>query len=424
MKLKHYWFSVTQKHLEENKVDFVNELLTRRVIKKWAYILHDKDCYTKVDELNNPEHKEGINKPNHVHFYLNFGDSGIEHTSVASWFSINEHSVKKIQTNASNCLLYFVHGTKDAIAEGKYQYSWGEVKHSANWDPELFTEEERFENYIGRFDEYSYKQQIEYIHNVKNIKTKLKLQKQLDEAFVSELKYRATFIDRFIQVMFITGATGTGKTTFARQLVEKLNYFDIVPEAYCRKKSTTGEKLYRKLDYCISGSSNDVFESYKGEDVFILDDMRDDSFSFTDLLKFLDNHTNSLVKSRFSNKCFFGVLIIITSEQPLSEWYRDENNASKTIFDRKTLKQLYRRISNYVVCKEDCIYLYDKIDDNGKPSGNYKMIKNTTSEYYKDKPKSINVNDLICSEFEIIEPIAKNVEQMRLIEDDDGDLPF
>ncbi len=425
MKLKHYWFSITLEHLEKSNVDFVNELLTRRTIKKWAYIIHDKDVYTKNEELENSEHIAGTKKPDHVHVYVNFGDDGINHESVAKWFSINPHSVKKILSNASNCLLYFVHGTKDAIADGKFQYSWGEVKHSPNWDPELFTEQERFENFIGHFDDYSYKQQIEKIHSIKDSKLRIKLQKMLDDSFIGELKYRSTFIDRFVQVMFVTGATGTGKTTFARQFVEKLNYFDIVPEKYWRKKPTGGEKMYRALDYAVSGSSNDVFENYKGEDVFILDDMRDDSFSFTDLLKFLDNHTNSPIKSRFSNKCFFGVLIIITSEQPLSKWYRYEDDLSRKAIDRKTLKQLYRRISNYVVVEKDKIYLYDKVNDLGQPDGNCKAIANTTHEYYKDKPKPINVSSLICDMFEEVKPEVIKNGQISMTEVLDEDkLPF
>ena len=425
MKCKHYWFSITQKYIEENNIDFVNELLARRTIKRWSYIVHDKDNYTKYDEIENPEHKAGTHKPNHVHIYVNFGDTSINSADVARWFNINEHSVKRINSSAANCLLYFVHCTQDAIADGKFMYSWDEVKHSPNWNPELFTEEARFDNFIGKFDEFSYKQQIEKIHAIKDLKLRIKLQKQLDDAFLGELKYRSTFIDRFVQVMFVTGATGTGKTTFARQFVEKLNYFDIVPKQFWRKKSVDGEKPYKPLDYAVSGSSNDVFENYKGEDVFILDDMRDDSFTFTDLLKFLDNHTNSPIKSRFSNKCFFGVLIIITSEQPLSKWYRDEDDIARKSLDYKTLKQLYRRISNYVEVKKDKIFLYEKIDDYGEPTGACRVITNTTSEYYKDKPAPINVSDLICDVFTEVEPEVITQGQMTLTEVlDDGKLPF
>ena len=46
----------------------------------------------------------------------------------------------------------------------------------------------------------------------------------------------------------------------------------------------------------------------------------------------------------------------ITSKQKLSEWYKGDDNDK---LDTSTLKQLYRRISNYVVVKKDKIYLHN-----------------------------------------------------------------
>ena len=417
MRCKHYWFSVTEEYVKENNIKIFDVVDRYKSIKKWAVILHDKDTYTYKEELENPEHKEGTKKPNHYHIYCHFGDQSLDHKYFAEMFGVNEHSVKRIETTAANCLLYFVHGTADAIAEGKYPYEWSEVRHSSNWFPEVVTEQERF---IGNFDSFSYKEQIEKIHQIKDVRERIKMQEVLDKALATELKYRATFIDRFIQVMFISGESGTGKTTFARQFVEKLNYFDIVPEQFWRKKSTSNEKRFRHLDYGVSGSSNDVFENYKGEDVYILDDMRDDSLSFTDLLKFLDNHTNSPVKSRFVNKCFVGVMLIITSKQPLSQWYRKEGLTDSTLL------QLYRRISNYVIVQKDNIKLYTSIDKEGRPTGECRIIPNNTYEYYKDKPKPVNVNNLICDLFGEIKPDVIVQDKMVLTEivGDEDKLPF
>lgn len=119
--------------------------------------------------------------------------------------------------------------------------------------------------------------------------------------------------DRNITVMFISGSTGTGKTTFAKK--------------YCEE---------REDSYCISSSSNDPLQDYKGEEVLILDDLRGDSFKFHDLLKLLDNHTLSSSKSRYHNKPFIGNMIIITSTKPLQDWYYNESSEDK--------HQLYRRI--------------------------------------------------------------------------------
>lgn len=119
--------------------------------------------------------------------------------------------------------------------------------------------------------------------------------------------------NRDILVMFISGGTGTGKTSFAKD--------------YC---------LGLKKRPCISSSSNDPLQDYKGEPVLILDDMRDDSFKFHDFLKLLDNHTLSSSKSRYHNKAFVGDTIIITSTKPLADWYYTVKAEDK--------KQLYRRI--------------------------------------------------------------------------------
>ena len=383
MKLKHFWFSVTESHLKEQGVSVLNTLFSYKTIKKWAYIYHDKDCYTLKDEMLNSEHKAGTHKPSHYHIYVNFGKQSVDHELLASWFKVIPESIKRIETTAANCLLYFVHGTAEAIAEGKYQYQWSEVYHSSNWSPQVQAETVQ---YIGNFERFSYREQIEKVHKISDTTERIKAQDMLDKALATELKYRATDIDRYIQVMFITGDSGSGKTTFARQFVEKANYFDLVPREYWRKAPLDKDHPFRHLDYGVSGASNDVFESYKGEDVFILDDMRDDSFLFTDLLKFLDNHTNSSVKVRFANKCFIGCLLIITSTVPLSKWYRGGNSLG-----RESLKQLYRRINTYVEvdCKE--IKFYSDIDDFGEPCGEVRIMPNRTKEYYKNKPERIDL---------------------------------
>ena len=131
--------------------------------------------------------------------------------------------------------------------------------------------------------------------------------------------------DREITVIFCVGDTGTGKTTFSKQMA----------------------KLQNK-SICISSSSNDVMQDYKGEDILVLDDLRDDNFSFTDLLKLLDNHTKSTTKSRYSNKGFIGDTIIITSYKDIIKWYPSLDDEKKT--------QLYRRIQfRYVFTKKEII---------------------------------------------------------------------
>ena len=175
--------------------------------------------------------------------------------------------------------------------------------------------------------------------------------------------------DRKIDVMFIYGKTGTGKTYYAKKFAKAKGY-----------------------DVCVSSSMNDSFQDYLGQKCMILDDLRDTAFEFADLLKILDNNTNSSVKSRFSNKVFNGELIIITSSVPLSFWYRElQYNKNDS------LMQLYRRITCYVEITPNFVQVYDckgtygesipVLDTLGRPQGNFTVFKNELADktYVKEK---------------------------------------
>ena len=209
--------------------------------------------------------------------------------------------------------------------------------------------------------------------------------------------------DREIEVVFISGATGTGKTTFAKQ--------------WC---DTT------KKSYCISSSSNDPMQDYKGEDVLILDDLRDSDYQFTDLLKILDNHTKSTMKSRYHNKAFIGDTIIITSYRPLNDWYFNVERESK--------EQLYRRIKTMYKFYEDRIECYGFSSEEHK----YKYIGKTPNTILMKQREKINVglNMLKAMGMEIDEGVEqefhKKIDSMsdEQLEmeftkiDDTTDIPF
>lgn len=158
--------------------------------------------------------------------------------------------------------------------------------------------------------------------------------------------------DRQISVVFFGGETDTGKTTFAKEM--------------CKQ---------RGWSFDISSSSNDPFQDYKGQDVLILDDMRDTAFSIEDLIKILDNHTKSTSKSRYHNKAFIGHLIIITSNISLDHWY--------VLSKEKDKSALFRRISQVYEFCPDVIYRleYNKNSDNWFPYEHVDYIVNPLFEY-------------------------------------------
>ena len=301
-------------------------LREHKVIKKYAYILHDKDPDTSP----------------HYHIYLNFGRSGIALPDIAKWFGLQESCVERVKGRPEDVLEYLMHGNDSQ--QNKHQYSPDEVV--ANFD---FLAQIESSKVLGDFEKYSYAQQLQYV-NTLPVSEKSAAHTKLEKLWKIHCQCLVLNPERQIEVMFISGKSGAGKTYYARKLLEKMGY-----------------------DYCISSSSNDPFQDYMGQQAIILDDLRDEAFDFEDLLKILDNNTASSVKSRFANKVFNGKMIVITSAVPLSFWYKNCKNFNYTV---DSLEQLYRRITSYVVVTSDYVQVYPEVDDRGRPAGLYRKFKN------------------------------------------------
>lgn len=314
-------------------VDIQETCMKYKTIKQWAYLLHDKDD----------------TRP-HYHIYLNFSPSSCDSKLIAEWFKIPENFIERVKGRKTDMLLYLTHGNDSQ--KNKYQYSQSEVH--ANFD---FQTEIESSKIIGDFKNYSYAQMLLYIDELP-LSEKAKEFTRLEKLWKHHLQILSMDTERNLEVVFITGKGGTGKTYYAKKFLNSLNY-----------------------DFCISSSSNDPFQDYLGQKAIILDDLRYTSFDLEDLLKILDNNTSSSVKSRFSNKVFHGNMIVITSSVPLVYWYPDYKYSK---FD--TLNQLYRRISCYVEMKFDEINVYDGLDENGKPTGSARVFKNELVEKEKERP--------------------------------------
>lgn len=340
MRKKHCEVVSNKSHLT---VDIQSVIRSKKSIKQWAYILHDKD-----------------DTEPHYHIYLNFGKTSVEFSDVASWFGLDENFVNKVEVRKVDMLLYLTHGNDGQ--QHKHQYSPKEV--IANFD---FESEIAVSKVLGNFEEFSYAQQLEYVNSL-SVNEKTRAHSQLDKLWKLHCQCLALKPDRQIDVMFIQGKGGTGKTYYAKKLLAQMGY-----------------------DFCVSSSSNDPFQDYMGQQAIILDDLRDDAFEFQDLLKILDNNTASSVKSRFSNKVFNGKMIVITSTVPLHYWYF-ALRYSKT----DTLDQLYRRITSYVVVEKDYVNVYGDLDAMGCPAGFARVFKNEIPELKRQKPQKKDFGDVFA----------------------------
>lgn len=310
-----------------------------KVIKKYAYILHDKDPDTTP----------------HFHIYLDFGRTSIPLSDIAKWFGLQESCVERIKGRPVDVLKYLVHGNDSQV--NKFQYDYSEVV--ANFD---FLAEIETDTVLGDFEKYSYAQQLQYVNNLP-VSEKTQAFSKLEKLLKIYCQCLVLNNDRDIDVMFIDGKGGTGKTYYAKKLLAQIGY-----------------------DYCVSSSSNDPFQDYLGQKAIILDDLRDEAFDFEDLLKLLDNNTASSVRSRFTNKVFNGKLIVITSTVPLSYWYRQYIYSD----NKDEIQQLYRRITTYVRVTHDTVSVYNEIDARGRPSGIPYVYKNEIPNLKKQNDKKID----------------------------------
>ena len=151
---------------------------------------------------------------------------------------------------------------------------------------------------------------------------------------------------RSLEVIFIEGGGGCGKTALAM--------------AYCQQ---------RKWSYYIASDENDPMQDYASQQCLILDELRDDSFSYSSFMRLLNTYTGTTVQSRYYNKAFTGEAIIISSYVPLNEYYKPDvkkkkkHVADENYYGDNALVQLHRRIKTLVRAEKDLFYVYDHKKD-------------------------------------------------------------
>lgn len=279
----------------------------------YAGIIHDKDENTEK----------------HLHIMVKLLNSNMTPDMVCKWFKDEPQYINIKQSRWENKLAYLCHRTE--TSKDKYQYDPQEV--FANFDyiealEHITKEVERYtriEDIIelisqGKIRGYNLTEHVD-------AKTYSVHKTRINNALEWYRRKVMTDKDRNITVIMISGPTGVGKTTYAKQ--------------FCRNS---------KKSFCISSSSNDPMQDYEGEDVLILDDIRDDAFKFHDFLKLLDNHTKSTTASRYNNKAFIGDTIILTTDKIIFDWYPG--------VDKETRKQLYRRVNILFDLTEERIEIY------------------------------------------------------------------
>lgn len=297
------------------------------------------------------KHDKDLPREPHYHCFVAMANARtIE--DIAKHCKVEEQYINFVK-NWKNAMAYAFHMTAKSEQDGKYKYDATAVVglNGVSLDQVFETAQ-------------SYKEKNEYDVVVKELLYKYgdcgisknellrKLTSQDFDKHYSTYKHMRELRvekvrNREMKVIYITGASGTGKTTLAKYFARVYNY-----------------------DVFVSGSGADVLDGYDKEECIILDDLRGDIFKKAELFKLTDNNTNSSVKSRFKNKDIsFCKLMIITSVKAPQNLYNWTNNDLGERDEEETFKQLARRLGNcYLKIEENgCIYQCDyDIDMSGR----------------------------------------------------------
>lgn len=309
--------------MQQCKYGFTSDFIEKNivgwsVVKDYAYIIHDKDVNDK-----------GVLKEPHIHLMLRFSDSVPTTAILAKLSGICRAEHLQKCHSWSGAIGYLCHTN----APDKYHYDDTAVHSNFDWQ----TLRDSVKKYdikpivdgiadgtIKQYNIYNYIDVYNYTQNKTTI----------DRAFEYRLKkMRGT--DRTMNCVFISGKSGSGKTTYAKKLAKSFGF-----ECY------------------ISSTGKNPLDNYEGQECIILDDCRPSTFALADFLKLTDPYTDSLVGCRYYNKSIAECkLLVVTSVLDLSEFYNGITEKEK-----EPIVQLYRRFPMRIVMDYDTVKIYQYDD--------------------------------------------------------------
>ena len=333
-KYKNMMYTQQMEHLPfRTREELEERIKTKLAPKKYAISeVHDKD----MDEDGNPV-KE------HIHVMLCFQNAR-SLKNVASILGDKPQYLEKWDERANNGFAYLVHATSGAKV--KAQYSPANVLANFPYAEELKKQTlevlkkksrqkidvllDAYYNEEMTLDELEQEltgaQYGRYKKQIDNITSKI-LERHADIWRQDMVKN-----NRRVKVIWIYGAAGTGKTSLARSIAKQ-----------------DGRAYY------VSGSSRDVFQSYNGEHILILDELRSNVIPYHDLLRILDpfgNQERIMAPARYSDKSLACDLIIITTPFNPVDFYDEIFDDINTV---DSLEQLVRRITITLYVNSDSI---------------------------------------------------------------------
>lgn len=317
-----FWdWTVSDKKLlenwEENKdkifrliFDRIRELVDEEEFVEVAFIVHDKDISfgTKLVEP-------------HIHGYIDFPKL-MDLSKVAMALGVEKERVETPKSRGGrhltriNALAYLIHA-KD---KDKYQYSASDVETFDTLDYETFINQNRedFEKYAA---------------TKKREKSDESLDLTLSKIQLGELTYNDVMEDDSLAFLFGNNQQkfregfnfyGERQTFLRLKSLERKEYQMTV--IYIQGDSDIGKsELAKNIALQVQGKLNEIglrgdiysassanpFDNYLGEEILLLDDLREDTMRASDWLKLFDPLNSARMSARYQNKLVVPRLIIM-----------------------------------------------------------------------------------------------------------------
>ena len=352
-----YWKNGWDEELiKSENIEKILEEIVRRVseiatVSEAYAIKHDKDTSIGFDSVTRTTTTK-LKKP-HIHALLKF-EKGATLTDLAVQIGLKPEYLEKAKSGRygyDNLLAYLIHA-KD---KDKYQYSPDEVI-TLTGKNYLEVYHERHVSWLKGKAKKEVKQTykdidllIDNILNGNITKKEMLLNKdyhmlyavhktKINDTFRTIGEIKGTMTQHELEnkkfkktILFIHGASGLGKSTFAKEIAKSLIQL---------------AKLNNQNWKSILTAGTNMFDEVNGEEILFLDDVRGDSLTASDWLKLLDPYNISPISARYQNKIGAAKVIIITSSKhPLTFFYHTKGN------NREDLSQYVRRIEHLATLK-------------------------------------------------------------------------
>lgn len=355
-------FNVMQyeKHPETGETLLTEEqirvaLLSHRTVKRWAYICHDKDVYSALDEEQNPDHKTGEVKLRHWHVVLECG-SNVEIGVVARWLGVAENFVETAKGAGAflDCVQYLTHEQEKQQLLGKRLYADSEVKSNFEFRAEL---DKRAENRAKYNRDLNLKERIrmEVLLNgmtLRQVIDKYPYEFQQDFAYLERCRIR--YISKIAPMprrrinYYVEGSGGIGKGLISRALARAL---------IDRDNLLKDDEIFFEV-----GADRTSFEGYDGQPVLIWNDCRASTLltkleGRENVFNVFDPHPADIQQNiKYGSIRLNNEINIVNSVQTWKEFLDElaaEYKRNGQVHKAEDKKQSYRRFPFFLVLHEE-----------------------------------------------------------------------